>query len=180
MDVLRYVLGVSPWKETRGHLWFFHIKAETAIGAVLPPVPNFLSPQHTLVPPFVGKSTSVFSVHGKLQVCCSTDTEIKGDMETYWTHWARQMMQCRNNLPPVSHSSPTTSWKKRAQFSHLSSMKEGSEFIIRVNGWGKKRHKCSFCVCVLSPWRGTYGGLLVPATRAKALCVKESITFHPC
>lgn len=58
--------GVSTWKEMFGPFSICHIKAETAIGAVLPPVPNFPSPLHTVVPPFVGKSAGVFPVHGKL------------------------------------------------------------------------------------------------------------------
>lgn len=35
-------------------------------------------------------------------------------------------------------------------------------------------------ICLLPPWRGAYRGVLVPAARAKALCVRESITFQPC
>ena len=38
----------------------------------------------------------------------------------------------------------------------------------------------SHFIRVLPPWRGAYGGLLGPAARAEALCVKESITFQPC
>lgn len=77
-------------------------------------------------------------------------------------------MQCNSNLPLVSHSSPTTSWKRRAQFSHLSTIEvwrkvpsllelklmvgeENEELVLIV----------CVCVCVLSLWRGTYGGLLV-------------------
>lgn len=58
--------GVSPWKEMFRGFSICHIKAETAIGAVPPPVPNFPSPQHTVVPPFVGKPASVFPVHCEL------------------------------------------------------------------------------------------------------------------
>lgn len=58
--------GVLPWKEMFGRFSICHIKAETVIGAVLTPVPNFLSPLHIVVPPFVGKTASVFPVHCKL------------------------------------------------------------------------------------------------------------------
>lgn len=47
--------------------------------------------------------------------------------------------------------------------------------LIKGTGWKKEDF-----ICVLPPWSSAYRGLLVPAARAKALCVKESITFQPC
>ena len=93
-------------------------------------------------------------------------------------------MQCCSNLPPVSHSSETTTSKK-VPSRHLPSTKvwgEASVVLIKVNGWekGGMGHWYSHLIRVLPPWRGAYRGLLVPAARAKALCVKESITFQPC
>lgn len=41
-------------------------------------------------------------------------------------------------------------------------------------------HDCDTPVGVLPPWRVAYRGPLLPAEWAKSLCVKESITFHPC
>lgn len=55
--------GVLLWKEMFRGFSICHIKAETAIGVALPPALNFPSPQHTVVPPFVGKSSGVFPVH---------------------------------------------------------------------------------------------------------------------
>lgn len=38
------------WKEMFKGILICHIKAETPLGTILPPVPNFLSPLHTVVP----------------------------------------------------------------------------------------------------------------------------------
>lgn len=87
------------WKEMFKGFLICQIKVETLIGTEFSPVPNFLSPQHSVVRSIVSK------IHQCIPHCMLNLLQHRHRnqrrTETYWTHWARQMMQCNSNLPLV-------------------------------------------------------------------------------
>lgn len=55
LNTLLCLLHMTLWKEMLKGFSICHIKAEIPVAPVLPPVPNFLSPRHAVVPSIIGK-----------------------------------------------------------------------------------------------------------------------------
>lgn len=126
-----------------------HIKAETPLGTILPPVPNFLSARHTVVPhqlcfmwflPFLllAKFTSV-SPHCMVSLLQHRHNNQRrdGDILNPLSQTHDAMLQ---QFTPSLTQLRNYHLKERAEqpSPQHQGMKEGFVVLIRVNGWEKK------------------------------------------
>lgn len=154
------------WKEMFRGFSICHIKAETPLGTILPPVPNFLSPRHNVVPhqlrfmwfllSYCWQNSPVYPLlYGKSAAVQTQQSKWAGDILNPLSQTHDAMLE---QFTPSLTLLRVYHLKESAEQRSLQhkGMKEGFVVLIKVNGWERKPlgHWYSHFICVLPHGEG--------------------------